>query len=213
MKRALILRIVLGIIPGIILTASPRLFAQDSGNAVYFQSSGTVATVGVGIMGKGQFAPVQGAPYSATITNESIQTLGDGTKITQTISGNVARDAQGRHPPTAEDETVEQYDVDRQPDGVVEQGGGFGLTQARGKALADEPTLAVAAIRVESVAYDRLAVADHVGDHGYHRAGHFRKIDVGVGNRRGDRHGFFSDLGDSHTILQTQNRLRKSGVE
>jgi hypothetical protein len=96
MKRALILRLILGIFLGIILTASPCLFAQDSGNAVYFQSAGPVTTVGVGMVGKGQFAPVQGAPYSAMITNESVQTLGDGTKITQTMSGNVARDSQGR---------------------------------------------------------------------------------------------------------------------
>jgi hypothetical protein len=96
MKHALILRLILGIIPGMILTASPCLFAQESGNAVFFQSAGPVTTVGMGVVGKGQFAPVQGAPYSATITNESIQTLGDGTKITKTMSGNVARDAQGR---------------------------------------------------------------------------------------------------------------------
>jgi hypothetical protein len=96
MNRATILRLILGIIPGMILMTSPFLFAQDSGNAVYFQSAGPVTTVGVGMVGKGQFAPVQGAPYSATITNESIQTLGDGTKITQNMSGNVARDSQGR---------------------------------------------------------------------------------------------------------------------
>ncbi|HEX3376307.1 MAG TPA: hypothetical protein VHS29_05565, partial [Candidatus Acidoferrales bacterium] len=96
MKSALILKISLGIIPGMILTASPCIFAQEPGNAVYFQSAGPVTTVGMGVAAKGQFAPVQGAPYSATITNESIQTLSDGTKITQTMSGNVARDAQGR---------------------------------------------------------------------------------------------------------------------
>jgi hypothetical protein len=96
MKRAHFLRISLGIIPGMILTAAPCLFAQEPGNAVYFQSAGPVTTVGMGIVSKGQFAPVQGAPYSATITNESIQTLGDGTKITQSMSGSVARDAQGR---------------------------------------------------------------------------------------------------------------------
>ena len=41
-------------------------------------------------------APVQGAPYSATITNESVQTLADGTHITQSSSGATARDSQGR---------------------------------------------------------------------------------------------------------------------
>jgi hypothetical protein len=39
---------------------------------------------------------VRGAPYSATITNESIQTLADGNRIVQTSSGTTARDAQGR---------------------------------------------------------------------------------------------------------------------
>jgi hypothetical protein len=39
---------------------------------------------------------VKGAPYSATITNESVQTLGDGTHITRSSSGTVARDSQGR---------------------------------------------------------------------------------------------------------------------
>ena len=37
-----------------------------------------------------------GAPYSATITNESVQTLADGTHITSSSSGTTARDSQGR---------------------------------------------------------------------------------------------------------------------
>jgi hypothetical protein len=48
-----------------------------------------------GVMARGG-APVQGAPYSATITNESVQTLSDGTHIVQTSTGTTARDAQGR---------------------------------------------------------------------------------------------------------------------
>ncbi len=40
--------------------------------------------------------PVQGAPYSATITNESVQTLADGNRIVQTSSGTTARDSLGR---------------------------------------------------------------------------------------------------------------------
>jgi len=47
-------------------------------------------------LGAGKSAPVQGAPYSATISVESVQTLADGTRITQTMSGSTARDAQGR---------------------------------------------------------------------------------------------------------------------
>jgi hypothetical protein len=90
MKRAFIL--------GMILSASPCVFAQDPGNAVFFQSqaAGPVTTVGVGMIAKGPGAPVSGAPYSATITNETIQTLEDGTHINQNNTGNIARDSQGR---------------------------------------------------------------------------------------------------------------------
>src|SRR5579863_188658 len=90
MKRAFIL--------AMIMTAPSCMFAQESGNAVFFQSqvAGPVTTIGVGMAGRGPGVPVQGAPYSATISNENIQTLSDGTRITQTITGNVARDSQGR---------------------------------------------------------------------------------------------------------------------
>src|SRR5262249_44957960 len=37
-----------------------------------------------------------GAPYSATMTTEMVQTLSDGTHIRQTMTGTVARDSQGR---------------------------------------------------------------------------------------------------------------------
>ena len=86
------------LITALILTASPCVFAQEGGNAVYFQSqaAGPVTTMGVGMIGKGPGAPVLGAPYSATIKNENIQTLEDGTHITQTTAGNIARDSQGR---------------------------------------------------------------------------------------------------------------------
>jgi hypothetical protein len=90
MKRALILVM--------FLTASSCVFAQEAGNAVFFQSqsAGPVTTAGVGMLGKAPGAPVQGAPYSATITNENIQTLEDGTHINQNSTGNIARDSQGR---------------------------------------------------------------------------------------------------------------------
>jgi len=90
MKRALIL--------AMILMGSTCVFAQDPGNAVFFQSqaAGPVTTVGVGMIAKGPGTPVQGAPYSATITTESIQTLEDGTHINQSSTGNIARDSQGR---------------------------------------------------------------------------------------------------------------------
>ena len=45
---------------------------------------------------KGLRAPVTGAPYTATITNEAVQVLADGNRIVQSSSGTVARDSQGR---------------------------------------------------------------------------------------------------------------------
>jgi hypothetical protein len=82
----------------IILAGSSCVLAQDSGNAVFFQSqpAGPVTALGVGMIARGPGAPVTGAPYSATITNENVQTLEDGTHITQTTTGNIARDSQGR---------------------------------------------------------------------------------------------------------------------
>ena len=88
MKRALLL--------GMILTASSCVFAQEGADQVFVQNPVPVTTFGVGALGKGPGAPVQGAPYSATITNESVQTLADGTRIVQTSTGNVARDSEGR---------------------------------------------------------------------------------------------------------------------
>src|SRR5579862_7422351 len=92
MKRAFI-----SVLPAMMIAASCVAFAQEPGNAVFFQSqvAGPVTTAGVGMLAKPP-APVQGAPYSATITNESVQTLADGTRITQSTSGTIARDSQGR---------------------------------------------------------------------------------------------------------------------
>ncbi len=87
-----------GIIPLLVFAASSCVFAQEGPNAVFFQSqvAGPATAVGVGMLTRGPGAPVQGAPYSATITNESVQTLADGTRIVQTTTGNIARDSQGR---------------------------------------------------------------------------------------------------------------------
>lgn len=40
--------------------------------------------------------PVKGAPYAATAISETVQTLGDGTKITRKMSSAVYRDGEGR---------------------------------------------------------------------------------------------------------------------
>src|ERR1700740_337902 len=79
MKRLLIL----------VLALSSAAFAQEASNTVVYKSQGMVSM-------SAQSATVQGAPYSATITNESIQTLADGNRIVQTSTGTTARDAQGR---------------------------------------------------------------------------------------------------------------------
>jgi hypothetical protein len=84
MKRTLIL----------ILAASCCAIAQDGGN-VTFQTAGPASAIAFGAIG-GPGAAVKGAPYSATITNESVQTLADGTHIVQSSSGSTARDSQGR---------------------------------------------------------------------------------------------------------------------
>lgn len=90
MKYALIIVLVLAV-PFCML-------AQESGGSISLQTqvAGPVVTYGMGVFGKGVGAPVQGAPYSATSTNENIQTLADGTRIVQSSSGSIARDSQGR---------------------------------------------------------------------------------------------------------------------
>jgi len=58
----------------------------------------TIAVAGGGAAGI-QMNPgtvVKGAPYSATMTNESVQTLADGNRIVQSTTGAMARDSQGR---------------------------------------------------------------------------------------------------------------------
>jgi hypothetical protein len=84
MKRTLIL----------VLAASCCAFAQESGN-VTFQTAVPAGAAAFGAMG-GPSIAAKGAPYCATITNESVQTLADGTRITQASSGTTARDSQGR---------------------------------------------------------------------------------------------------------------------
>jgi hypothetical protein len=51
---------------------------------------------GAGFLPGEEDSTVQGAPYSATIVNESTQTLADGNRIVQRFSGTTARDSQGR---------------------------------------------------------------------------------------------------------------------
>jgi hypothetical protein len=83
MKRALLL----------LLATGSCAFAQEKGNVIY-QTAGPVGIAAGGL--EKLLGPVVGAPYSATITNESVQTLADGNRIVQTSTGTTARDSQGR---------------------------------------------------------------------------------------------------------------------
>jgi hypothetical protein len=78
----------------LILAASFNALAQESGN-VMFQSADHAGVMAWGF-DKGLTAVVKGAPYSATMNNESVQTLADGNRIVQTTTGTVSRDSQGR---------------------------------------------------------------------------------------------------------------------
>jgi hypothetical protein len=89
MKRALIA-------VSIALAASSCVFAQGGGNAVYAQTGGPIAGTSTTAAFRMLAPPVLGAPYSATMTNQSIQTLADGNRIVQTFTGNTARDSKGR---------------------------------------------------------------------------------------------------------------------
>jgi hypothetical protein len=73
------------------LLASSAAFGQPETNHVFITS----AAVGAGF-DRATAAPVQGAPYSATVTNESVQTLADGNRIVQSSTGTTVRDSQGR---------------------------------------------------------------------------------------------------------------------
>jgi hypothetical protein len=84
MKRALLL----------VLAAASCAFGQEKGNVIY-QTTGAVGAVASGGFDRAS-GPILGAPYSATITNESVQTLADGNRLVQTSTGTTARDSQGR---------------------------------------------------------------------------------------------------------------------
>jgi hypothetical protein len=82
-----------------ILAAATASGAWGQDGNVVFQKSGGVVTaraIGGGAIGSVTGAPVTGAPYSATMTTEMVQTLSDGTHITQSTNGTVARDSEGR---------------------------------------------------------------------------------------------------------------------
>ena len=75
----------------LVLIAAPFLGAQEKPDVVYH----TAGSVGF-LTSPVSPSPVVGAPFAATITNESVQTLADGNRIVQTSTGATARDSQGR---------------------------------------------------------------------------------------------------------------------
>lgn len=78
-----------------LLAAASSMMAQQEAGPVTIQAPLRVGTMAFSAFGA-QAAPIKGAPFTATITNESVQTLADGTHITQSSSGATARDSQGR---------------------------------------------------------------------------------------------------------------------
>lgn len=80
------------------LAVTSMAFPQDVPRTdVVYQSVGSSrGGVVTAVAGKMFGSPVQGAPYSATITNESVQTLADGNRIVQSSTGTTARDSHGR---------------------------------------------------------------------------------------------------------------------
>jgi hypothetical protein len=86
MKRTVIL----------MLATASCLFAQDGVNAVHYETAGPIGRIALAGITGAPGAPVPGAPYTATATTKSIQTLADGNQVYQTSTGTIARDSQGR---------------------------------------------------------------------------------------------------------------------
>jgi hypothetical protein len=84
------------IVVSLLLAASSNISAQGGGNAVYAQTGGPVAQTSTVAAFRALAPPVLGAPYSATMTNQAVQTLSDGNRIVQTFTGSTARDSEGR---------------------------------------------------------------------------------------------------------------------
>jgi hypothetical protein len=75
--------------------ADRRVWVSQNGSPGPVTDAGPV-TIRVGGFEGSSGGLVQGAPYSATITNQSVQMLADGNRIVQNSTGTIARDSQGR---------------------------------------------------------------------------------------------------------------------
>ena len=91
----------------LILTTSQYAFTQTAVNVTHYQTNGPDGVTALGGIAIVARPPVQGAPYSATITDKVTQTLTDGSLIVQTSTGSVARDSEGR---TREDAPMPSVD-------------------------------------------------------------------------------------------------------
>lgn len=83
---------------GLLLTLAVTAcaFAQNQASTMAYQTQ----NVGPGVRARAfvttSHAPVPNEPYSATVAIETIQTLPDGNRIVQHLTGTIARDSQGR---------------------------------------------------------------------------------------------------------------------
>ena len=86
----------------------------------------------------------------------------------------------------------------RKISGVVKQGGGFRLEDARNKARPHLRTAGIAAGGIECESANRLAGAHDIGDHRDHRCRHLGEIDARIGERRIERNRRLADVDNAH---------------
>ena len=80
----------------LILTTSPCAFAQNAVTVTHYRTGGPAGVTAAAGVVVAAGPPVEGAPYAATVTSKSTQTLEDGSLIVQSNTGSVARDSEGR---------------------------------------------------------------------------------------------------------------------
>ena len=87
------------------------------------------------------------------------------------------------------------------------------FVNARNEALAHQIALTVAAVGIEAVTNDGLAIAHHIGDDRDQAQRHLTEVDVGVADRRFNRAGRFEYVDDFHgRYEQEQPRWRRDPI-
>jgi hypothetical protein len=109
----------ISVIVTFVLTVSPAAFAQVPTPPGPKRDVFVYRSVDGGV--KKETAPVVGAPYSATMTTESVQTLGDGNRIVMKSTGFIARDSQGRTRQQVELPSIGNVSPDNMPQMIVIQ--------------------------------------------------------------------------------------------